>query len=239
MTTKISTILKTNPFFRNFTADSIETIASKAHIINFPKNHIVFLNEDPASCFYVTLNGWIKLFRETVDGAQSIVDIVTKNQIFGETAIFQNDVHNFSAEVIEDTKVILLPLALLKSEIEKNTKVAMDMMSSLARYRKQQDQEIENRTLKNASQRIGCFLLRLIDQNKTGDIIVNLPYDKTLVASRLGMQPETFSRALNKLKDHIAMDVKGSAIHIHNIRDLIDYACMACSSEFPCNDMNV
>jgi len=237
MTTEIKPYIENCSFFKNFSDEIIELLNKKSHIINFPKGHVVFFNEDRADSFYLVTNGWVKLFRETIDGAQSIVDIVTTSHVFGETAIFQNDVHNFSAEVIEDTKAILIPLSLLKSEIETNPRVAMDMMSSMARYRKQQDQEIENRTLKNAPQRIGCFLLRLIDQNKKGGIVITLPYDKTLVASRLGMQPETFSRALNKLKDRIQMDVKGSEIHINNVQNLIDYACSACSSEFPCNDM--
>jgi len=237
MTTEIKPYIENCSFFKNFSDETIELLNKRSHIINFPKGHVVVFNEDRADSFYLVTNGWVKLFRETIDGAQSIVDIVTTNHVFGETAIFQNDIHHFSAEVIEDTKAILIPLSLLKSEIETNPKVAMDMMSSMARYRKQQDQEIENRTLKNAPQRIGCFLLRLIDQNKKGGIVITLPYDKTLVASRLGMQPETFSRALNKLKDRIQMDVKGSEIHINNVQSLINYACSACSSEFPCNDM--
>lgn len=237
MTVVISNFLKNAPFFKSFPNDAIETISAQSHIINADKGKVLFVNEDPADRFYFIISGWIKLYRETIDGAQSIVDILTINQVFGETAIFQNDIYPFSAEAVEDSQIISLPMAILKSEIENTPKLAMDMMSSMARYRKQQDQEIENRTLKNAPQRIGCFLLRLIDQNKKGRVIITLPYDKTLVASRLGMQPETFSRALNKLKDYIDMDVKGSEIHIRNIDDLVNYACSACSSEFPCHDM--
>jgi CRP-like cAMP-binding protein len=225
------------PFFQNFSSDAIKAIVMQSHQISASKGQVIIMNDQPADRFYIAQTGWIKLYRETIDGAQSMIDILTSHQVFGETAIFQNDIYPYTAEAAEDSKVISLPLSILKSEIETNSKLAMDMMASMARYRKQQDQEIENRTLKNAPQRIGCFLLRLIDQSKKGEITIQLPYDKTLVASRLGMQPETFSRALNKLKDEIDMDVKGRDIYIHDIQDLIDYACSACSSEFPCHDI--
>ena len=152
-------------------------------------------------------------------------------------ALFQNDTTSFSAEAAERAQVMSFPLCILKKEIENNSNLTMDMMLSMTRHARQQDQEIENRTLKNASQRIGCFLLRLVDQRKTGEIVIKLPYDKTLVAARLGMQPETFSRALNKLKDQIDLHVVGREIRILSLQDLTKYACSACSSEFPCHDI--
>lgn len=237
MNNQIAHTLKNVSFFENFFEETIEKLSHQAQTINLSKNSTLFLNEDEADRFYLVISGWIKLYRETIEGAQSIVDILTTNHVFGETAIFQNDLYPFSAEAAEESVVISFPIEILKSEIENNPKLAMDMMSSMARYRRQQDQEIENRTLKNASQRIGCFLLRLIDQKQTGSVIIKLPYDKTLVASRLGMQPETFSRAINKLKTNIKMDVKGSEIHVNNLQDLVDFACSACSSEFPCSDL--
>lgn len=108
----------------------------------------------------------------------------------------------------------------------------------MARYRRQQDRELEHRTIQNAPQRIGCFLLRLTNQEEEGSVKIHLPYDKTLVASRLGMQPETFSRALNKLKDKTGIRVKGATVELDNLEQLTSYSCSACSSEFPCKDIN-
>ena len=111
------------------------------------------------------------------------------------------------------------------------------MMSAMARYRRQQDRELEHRTIQNAPQRIGCFLLRLADQSKTGPVTIHLPYDKTLVASRLGMQPETFSRALSKLKSQTGITIKGATIEMDSLNQLVEFSCAACSSEFPCKDL--
>lgn len=223
--------------FKSCSPDFVDQLNTQSHVRDVPKGNLLFSNEDTADSFYIVLSGWVKLYRETLDGSQAIIDIVTQWHMFGETAIFQHNTYTYSAETAEPSRILVLPLPLLKHEIESNPTMAFALMSSMARSRRQQDQEIENRTLKNAPQRIGCFLLRLVPPNAKGEVVIHLPYDKTLVASRLGMQPETFSRALSKLKDAVPMQLKGATIIVHHLESLIDYSCSACSSGFPCQDL--
>ena len=79
--------------------------------------------------------------------------------------------------------------------------------------------------------------MRLEKEEKDGIVRIHLPYDKTLVAARLGMQPETFSRALSKLKKETGIRVQGAYIEMDSIDPLASYSCIACSSEFPCGDL--
>jgi len=141
--------------------------------------------------------------------------------------------------VVEDADILSLSLSHLKSEIEKNSQLALNMLGDMARYRRRQDTEIEHLSTQNASQRIGCFLLRLTDQNKAGAVSIHLPYDKILLSARLGMQPETFSRALAKLREQTGIRVKGATIEMDSLEQLISYTCSACSSEFPCRDLKI
>ena len=203
----------------------------------YDKGQMLFVHGDDASRFHLIQSGWVKLYRETLDGTQAVVDILPAGNIFGETAIFEDDKYPYCAEVVEPATIMSFPLSALKSEIENNNKLALSMLSSMARYRRQQDREIEHLSLQNASQRIGCFLLRLTDQNAKGAVTIHLPYDKTLVASRLGMQPETFSRALAKLREKTGIKVKGATVQMDSLSQLVNYSCAACSSEFPCKDL--
>ena len=235
---KLQDQLKKIELFRGSSDSSIRTLAQYSTVMTAEKGSMLFVHEDVADRFYLIQRGWVKLYRETLDGAQAVVDILTAGHLFGETSIFQDDIYPYSAEIAETSSLISIPLRFLKKEIESNPKTAAAMLSSMARYRKQQDQELEHRTLQNAPQRIGCFLLRLADQNDTGrPVSIHLPYDKTLVASRLGMQPETFSRALNKLKQTTDIQIKGGTIEINSLEKLVQYSCAACSSEFPCKDI--
>lgn len=230
-------LLENTAIFRTVAPQALETFLKNAHTKRYEKGKILFIHGDEAERFYYIKSGWVKLFRETLDGAQAVVDILPAGHMFGETSIFEDDVYPYSAEVAEPGEIVSLSLHDLKTEIEQNNKLALGMLSSMARYRRQQDKELEHRSLQNAPQRIGCFLLRLANQDATGAVTIHLPYDKTLVSSRLGMQPETFSRALAKLRDQTGIRVKGATIEMDSLDQLTRYSCSACSSEFPCKDM--
>lgn len=234
---RILDCLSYRPLFQAGGIRFTESIATQSCLLRVEKGQVMFTHQEPANNFYIILNGWVKLFRETLDGAQAVVDILHHDHMFGETSIFENDIYPFSAEAAEPSTLISMPLSVLKGEIETNPKMAHAMLAAMARYRKQQDQELEHRTLQTAPQRLGCFLLRLADQKACGPIIIHLPYDKTLVASRLGMQPETFSRALTRLREATGIQVKGATIEMDSLEQLTSFSCSACSSEYPCKDL--
>ena len=229
--------LENTSIFKHCSEAVLKDFASQSTIITAEKGQVIFVHEEPARRFFIIIQGWVKLFRETLDGTQAVIDILPQGNMFGESSLFQNDLYPYSAEAIEPAKLIAIPLHLLKLEIDTNIKLVTGMLSSLANQKRQQDKELEHLTIQNAPSRIGCFLLRLTSQNITGPVRIQLPYDKSLVAARLGMQAETFSRALSKLKDATGLQIKGATIELDDIQKLISFSCAACSSEFPCKDL--
>lgn len=234
---EIKTYLKTISIFKDCSDSFLAKISANAQCQIHKKGKILFVHDDTIERFYIIKSGWVKLFRETLDGAQAVVDILDNHHVLGEIAIFENNIVPYSAEVVSNAEIISLPLADLKKEIKNDNQLALNMLKSMAYDRRRKDKEIEHRTIQNAPQRIGCFLLRLIDQNQKGPVTIHLPYDKTLVAARLGMQPETFSRALSKLRDETGIRINGATIEMESLDQIVRYSCAACSSSFPCQDL--
>ncbi len=235
----VATILKSTVLFSNIDEELFNLFASESLVKTYPKGKVLFLHEDKAEFFYVIASGWVKLFRETLDGEEAVIDVLKHGHIFGETSIFDGGTYSNGAQIVEDATLIILPIALLKEKIEVNAKLSMQMLSSMSRFRKQQDNELEHLNLQNTPQRIGCFLLRLCNSNTdNSSITLNLPYDKTLIASRLGMKPETFSRALSRLRKETGIKITGATVKIDNIERLSSYSCTACSSSYPCTDLH-
>jgi len=141
------------------------------------------------------------------------------------------------AEAVENSEIVLIPLKKVRELFSTSPQFSMNMLELLTSKQKFRDREVEHLSLQSAPQRIGCFLLRLCKPDETKNITLNLPYDKALIASRLGMKAETFSRALNKLKLEANISVNGSTIKIASIATLLGYCCNACSNTFPCLDI--
>ena len=229
--------LRRLPLFHGVSEITLNLFLEKLRIKKCPKRNILFMQGDEANYFYIVIEGWVKLFRETLDGNEAVIDILTNGHMFGTSALFEDRLYPYGAEAVEEVKLMALPLSLLEEMIHSDKTLALNMLSSVSRRNRQQSKEIEHLAMQTAPQRLGCFLLRLCPANATGKITLRLPYDKTLVASRLGMKPETFSRSLKKLGNEVDLTVDGATIHIHNIDDMAHYTCNACSQSFPCDEL--
>ena len=71
------------------------------------------------------------------------------------------------------------------------------------------------------TQRVADFLLKLCPA-EDGPAEVALPYDKSLIASRLGMKPESFSRSLARMRD-LGVRSERSHVSISDAAALADY----------------
>lgn len=224
--------------FQSLSTEDLMPLAVQCHRLSFGRGHVLFQRDMLAPHAYIILSGWVKLYCETLDGAEGVYDIVSTGQLVGEQALFNNNTYPTGAMVVDDADVLQMPLAYLTNMLETLPAFTHAMLFAMAHRQRVQDMEIENRTLKTTPQRLGCFLLRLCPATvQTGAVTLHLPYDKMLLATRLGMQPETFSRALTKLKAETGLVVIGSTIQVPRVEHLRKSACSGCSGVFPCGSL--
>ncbi len=224
------------PLLKQARPDSLQRLAELSKRQTGKKGYLFFSQNDIADWFYVIENGWVKLFSETINGEEIILDLLTKHDIFGETTFFHNNSYSFHAEMIEPGEIWMIPTTWIQAEIQNYPPFAMAMMTHMAHLKTSRDKQIEHHTIQDASQRLACFLLRLYDGQKSGPIKLMLPIDKHLIANYLGMKPETFSRALIKLNKELDLEIEGMQIRINHLNDLVTYTCQTCSDVFPCFD---
>lgn len=212
----------------------IAKLLERCQTLSCPKGHVLFMQGDLAEWFYIIDSGWVKLFRETLDGDEVVMDVMPHGHIFGETAAFEDGTYSCSAEIVEPAVLFAYPLPVLERAVGDSGALALAMLKHVSNRNLMQGKEIEHRTAQNAPQRLGCYLLRLCDPGKPGPAVIHLPHDKVMIAARLGMQPETFSRALARLQKDVGLVVRGATIEIGDIGLLTSYTCSACSNAFPC-----
>lgn len=229
--------LRQHPLFQPLRDEVLAGFAEYAALKREKKGTLLFAAESPNEKIYLLLSGWVKLFRETMSGDEAVIDVLTAGNFFGEIGLSGHDAMPYGAEVVEDAEIISMPRFLLAEEVMRNSLFGMAVLQNMTRQRMHRDMEIEHRTVQSAPQRIGCFLLKFCRDHQSSPVRVHLPFDKTVVAHRLGMQPETFSRALAKLREETGLRVQGATVEIDDLKRLVDYTCTACSSNFPCENV--
>lgn len=189
--------------------------ATKKHV---SRGEMIFFQDDKADAFFIVLEGWVKVFRATSSGDEAVVGVFTRGQTFAEGAAFANINFPVSGEAVTDCVVLSISVAHLAGSISADPNIALAMMSSLSMHLHQLVLQIEGLKTHTGAQRVAEFLLNLCPE-PSGACTLVLPYDKALIAGRLGMKPESLSRAFQKLKG-FGVEVKQNRAIISNVQML-------------------
>ncbi len=215
---------KSLPLFARLLDKEVGRFVDSAQIKHYKRGKFLYLEDTKADSFYVICRGWIKLSRTTKAGEEVNLAILTKFSTTGKHAIFENGRHTTTAQAVEDSEVLSIPLTLLNEQLRVDTQLALNMLGSMVQYQRRQEQQLEQYLLYSAPQRIGCFLLGLCPAAEQRDgIKLELPYDKTLIASVLGMKGATFSRALNILREETSITIIGSYVIVDSMERLLKF----------------
>lgn len=215
--------------------DVLRQIAAKCHTKDFGEGDVLCHQSDVAHSVWLVLNGWVKLTRETLDGGDAVWDVLGMGHLVGLETLTAPYTYTTRAVAVSDMSALVIPHSVLRQMIDSHADFARLVLKHVLRQQQDERLEIEHRTHQTAPQRIGCFLLKLAGTPTKGRMDIHLPFDKGLLAARLGMQPETFSRALAKLKQETGMRMVGSHVELEDIGVLKAYTCGACSGSYPCS----
>ncbi|PSL18276.1 Crp/Fnr family transcriptional regulator [Shimia abyssi] len=200
----------------------VETILSKAVWQRFDRGETIFLQGDSAQVIHIVVAGWVKLYRMTPGGKEAVVSVFTRGESFGEAVALRALPYPVSAEAVTASDIMCIPSSTLVDLIRGDSEVGLTILSSTFGHLHQLVQQLEMLKSRNGAQRIAEFLLSLCDC-ETGQCTVRLPYDKVLIAGRLGMTPESLSRSFSKLRQ-AGVIVERDRARIGDIDALRSYA---------------
>jgi CRP-like cAMP-binding protein len=195
----------------------------------------VISHGDSAGSLWLVLSGWVKLTRQTPDGKESIVGLCTEGDVFGEAALFPHANYPYHAQTLAvHTELVAIPSDVIRKLIAENAALSGAIMALLSERTSQAQLKLEQMSTMSASQRLGCFLLRLCHTQANGAKTLTIPVEKHILAAYLGMKPETLSRSQQQLKP-LGLLVTGHDITISNIEKLREFVCNSCSESGSCD----
>jgi len=192
-------IVRSTPLFGAMPQDIAQSLVGNQAVRVYEKGTLLFQQGDTATSFFVVLDGWVKLFRTTPDGSEAVVGVFCRGESFAEAAIFLGGRYPVSAEIATTARLVRIDGDLLRRRIHEQPDLAFSMLASASYHLKFLVEQIEQIKVLSAPQRIADFLIKLC-RAREGSCAIELPYEKALIAGRLGMKPESLSRALAKLR---------------------------------------
>ncbi|WP_170470391.1 Crp/Fnr family transcriptional regulator [Ruegeria arenilitoris] len=214
-------IARQSLLLRSLPDQHVETLLSHAIWRQYDRGETIFLQEETAKAVHVVLAGWVKLFRMTPTGSEAVVSVFKRGDSFGEAVALRNVPYPVSAEAVSTCEVMHIPSPILISLMKEDPEIGISILASTFTHLHSLVAQLEQLKAQTGAQRVAEFLLNLCDE-VDGRCDVSLPYDKMLIAGRLGMKPESLSRAFSRLKT-VGVKIDRSHAEISDINALRRY----------------
>ena len=206
------------PIFSGLKPQTVERLIAPATVISLKHGDCLFRQGDAAAAFFIVVDGWIKLYRLTLGGDEAIIHILTKGETLAEAVAFTGSRYSATAEAVSNARAVRIPAEYLVRCIHEMPDIALAIIASTSQRLHRLVQEIEHLKAQSGIQRVAEFLASLCPPG-AGPHTITLPYDKTLIAGRLGLKPESLSRAFAKLRS-IGVTVQASHVAVSDVAKL-------------------
>jgi CRP-like cAMP-binding protein len=228
-------LLANAPGFPALPAEATRFIAGGCHQRTAARDQLLYDKGETLGGFFVLLDGRVKLSVLSSDGAERVLDVVLPGRTFAESAALLGRPCPLFAQALTRCRLLFVDLARVRTAIGRWPAVAFGMLTLVAERNQQLVHDLEACCLHSAAQRLAAYLLReamtTVDAPDTG--IVTLPAAKTVIASRLNLSAETFSRELHALAHRRLVAVERREIRIPSLQQLRHLAGDAAASSLP------
>lgn len=201
--------------FRGLAPQTIQHIIAPASAAVLRPHDTILRQDDPATAFFIVIDGWVKISRSTQAGDETVIDMMKAGDSFAEAIAFSGGRYIATAEAVNKARVARIPADHLIRCIRASPDIALAMVASVSQRMHYLVQQVEQLKAQSGVQRVAEFLASL-SLAERGHCALALPYDKILIAGRLGLTPESLSRAFAKLRG-VGVTINASRVNVADI----------------------
>jgi CRP-like cAMP-binding protein len=195
------------PVFRQVAPARLQQLARHAELRNAAKDSRLYERGDPSTGCFALVRGLVALSLLAPDGTTKVLRLVQPGETFAESVLFDPQPQPVSAIVLADSQLVFLPTQAVLDLLEHDRTFMHAMLAGLSQRIHRLIADIEAYSLSSGTQRVAAYLHGLADPPSSNPARVRLPANKTVIASRLGVTKETFSRLLHELSSQGLIEV--------------------------------
>jgi len=189
------------PMFASVDEATLLRLASEAKFETYRDGETLFRQGEPMNAFVLVVKGFVKLLRMAPTGDETVVGLRADGETVMDAPTDAAEISLVSAEAVGAVTVLKIPAARFVRALAESPALTVAALGEAKCRNAELIGEIESLKALGADQRLARFLLALAPQGSE-DCRFRLPYDKRLLAARLGVTQETLSRSFAKLRDY-------------------------------------
>jgi CRP-like cAMP-binding protein len=173
--------------------------------------------------FCVLLSGQLSFFRTAPDGTVTVVDVIQATGHVGLQSVLTQKPLLIGVDAVAPSRIVLIDGAGMRALVHEEPSLASALLLAEAMDFRALVLQVCDLKLRTTAQRLGHYLLELAPDPASQTATLRLPFDKRLLAARLGCRQENLSRAFATLRD-LGVETRGARVVLHDIPRLRDYA---------------
>lgn len=211
-------ILQRIPLFADLNADSLDELASATQRCDYRKGQPICQVGQAADCLYIVLSGLVKRTSVSYAGQEKVLALLSYGHIFGDAELFAERPFSVVATAVDASMLLCIKSDTVRRVALQDPALLARLVQRLANRQLELEGEVFANQSKTGNERVLEFLIQQAGSALTasGETNIQLPASKQLIASRIGMTPESFSRALRDLAESGLIAVNGRSVYLQN-----------------------
>ncbi len=201
------------PLFADVAAAHVDHMLKVSFLQRFPAHVELVCEGEPADFLHVLVDGQVEVFAKYRE-RETTVSVLGPGQSFIVAAVVLDKFYLKSARTLSPSRVLMIPAETVREYFSEDAAFAQALAIELALAYRGVVKELKNQKLRSSLERLANWLL-VRDAECGGSGVLNLPFDKKVLAARLGMAPEVLSRSLAALAQYEVV-VRGATVELND-----------------------
>lgn len=203
-------VLARAPYFVGLDEKELDGIDRRMRTMTFPAGSPIYRTGDIADALYVVAEGRVKVSQVTVDGTETVVDILVPGEMFGAMGALGEPYHVQSASALVGTCVLRIGQGDFRDVLAADARIGLRVLDDVAARLTRAQLDMGSQSTDTVGQRVATALLRLADKlgkSRGADgIVLEVPLSRSDLAGLARSTPETVSRVMSRWKKQGIVD---------------------------------
>ena len=210
MSEETYTLLQAVPVFETLGDEDLHRVAEVVVTRRFPGGQVIFREGDPSNTCYVVRSGHARAIREHPDGRTITLTHFGPGDIFGELAMFDDELRSATVETLDEVELIAIPGRDMRRLMNDHGAIASKLVVSLGRRMRVANERLTRQSFQTVQSRVAIVLGDLVAQARLegagDDGAVELIITQADIAQLAGCSRESASRFLTTLANSGAIE---------------------------------
>lgn len=223
-------LLANGNLFKSIPLKTLESLAKYAKTKSFKSRGVICRRGDLGSQMYIIAKGRVTIITDSDEGKELALGFMNVGDVFGEIAMFDGGERTATVKAIEPTEILVIEKRDFIPFIEKEPKVAVQLLTTLASRLRSADEHFEDIFFRNLPSRLAKKFLGLAQdyghETSTG-VQIDLKLSQGEIGKLTGATRESINKQMRAWEVDGLIDCQKGIVTIKDpeaLEEISDYA---------------